>query len=233
MLCRNSLPLAVVVLYRFWHRRTQSGVFIKCSPVSRIELLLPADWLPVSEASVHTNAVNSVPRAHDRAPQSQRAPSVLLESQAAPLSDVELNRWQRREGQDSVDRSSCSWQLRLPSDQPVQMMHIRRNRFAVADVVTDIVASVVSVKSVSACFQCSVCSCFAVAGHAYLPNDKVLTSTTVNRQKANHNSLVKTREMRCSRCRLSRTALFTAKCVVHLDDGTAGTLLAPSCCKQC
>lgn len=213
-------PGCVVVLYRFWHRRTQSGVFIKCSPVSRIELLLPADWLPVSEASAHTNAVNSVPRAHDRAPQSQRAASVLLESQAVPLSDVELNRWQRREGQDSVDRSSCSWQLRLPSDQPVQMMHIRRNRFAVADVVTDIIASVVSVKSVSACFQCSVCSCVAVAGHAYLPNDKVLTSTTVDRQKANHNSLVKTREMRCSRCRLSRTALFTAKCVVHLDDGT-------------
>jgi hypothetical protein len=213
-------PGCAVVLYRFWHRRNQNRVLIKCSPVSRIELLLPADWLPVSEASGQSCAVGSIPRAHVHLPQSHHITSLMLESQADLVSDVDLNRWQRREVLGSIDRSSCSWQFRPQSDQPLHLMHIRRNRFAAADVVTDVVANVVSVKSVSACFQCSVCSCVAVAGHAYLPSDKVSTVTTVERQKADQNSLVKTREMRCSRCRLSRTALFTAKCVVQLDDGT-------------
>jgi hypothetical protein len=213
-------PGCAVVLYRFWHRRNQNRVLIKCSPVSRIELLLPADWLPVSEVSGQSCAVDSIPRAHVHLPQSHHTNSLMLESQAVPVSDVDLNRWQRREVSGSVDRSSCSWQLRPQSEQPLLLMNIRCDRFGASDVVADVVASVVSVKSVSACFQCSVCSCVAVAGHAYLPNDKVSTVTTAERQKADQNSLVKTREMRCSRCRLSRTALFTAKCVVQLDDGT-------------
>jgi hypothetical protein len=209
-------PGCVLMLHRFWHRRSQRGVFIKCSPVSHLELLLPAGWLPQSEApKQHVAAADSIAQAHQRHADSQLMP-VHMESQAAPISDGDINRWRRVEALGSVDRSSCSWQFLVPSEQPVHLMDIRRN----PSVVTDVVANIVAIKSVSVGFQCSVCSCVAVAGHAYLPNDKVHTETTAQRRRANQDSLVKTREMRCSRCRRSRMAVFTAKCVVQLDDGT-------------
>jgi len=153
----------VLMLYRFWHRRSQRGVFIKCSPVSHIELLLPASWLPLSSAPnppvAPAHAQPQLP------PDSQRVPLHMLESQAVPFSDGDMNRWRRVEAAGSVERSSCSWQFQAPSEQPLQLMHVRHN----PQVVTDVVANIVAVKSVSACFQCSVCSCVAVAGHAYAP----------------------------------------------------------------
>ena len=206
-------PGCAIVLYRFLHRRTQKGVFIKCSPVSHIELLLPADWLPLSDQSSQLNVGDNT---HGHPSDSQHLASRLLGSQAVSASDIDLNRWQRRDASSSADGLSCSYQLQLPLHQLAHLMDIRQN--TLADV--DVVANIVLIKSVSACFQCSVCSCVAVAGHAYLPNSKVTTATTADRIKADHESLVKTREMRCSRCRLSRAAVFTAKCVVQLDDGT-------------
>jgi hypothetical protein len=209
-------PGCAIVLYRFWHRRTQRGVFIKCSPVSRIEMLLPADWMPVLEAVSQPFAADSVSSGQLDLSDSHRMISRTFESQAVPVSDVDLNRWKRADASGSIQQSSCSWQLQLPSNHTMHLMDIRR----VNNTVTEVVANIIAVKSVSACFQCSVCSCIAVAGHAYLPSDKVPTATRADRERANHDSVVKTREMRCSRCRLSRVAVFTAKCVVQLDDGT-------------
>ncbi len=209
-------PGCAIVLYRFWHRRTQRGAFIKCSPVSHLEMLLPADWMPVSQSFSQPLASRETLHGQVDLSDSHRGISRALESQALPVSDVDLNRWRRVDASDSVEQSSCSWQPQLPSNQELHLMDIRRNPLAV----TEFVASIIAIKSVSACFQCSVCSCVAVAGHAYLPSDKVATVTSDDRRKANHNSIVKTREMRCSRCRLSRVALFTTKCVIQLDDGT-------------
>jgi hypothetical protein len=204
-------PGCAIVLYRFWQRRTPRGVFIKCSAVAHVELLLPADWMPAAAAPRQQSATRG-----DSKPAVPSSSFHLLDSPAIPFTVGDLNRWQHTGSCGGVDTASSSWQYELPCEQPMRLMDLRRNPSAVADVV----ASIVAVKSVSACFQCSVCSCVAAAGRAYLPSDSVLTATSCDRRRADQDSLVKTREMRCSRCRLSRMALFAAKCHVQLDDGT-------------